>query len=1478
MSGRRVSTDGVYVVQGEMSIVVTCMRRNTRWSSNSPQTQDPLLQNFTKLKERLSTVQTLSELPVDVYLDPFLSVIRSEVTTGPIMTVVLSSIHKLLAYDLIDPAAPNAAKTAETIAENVAHAKFVCSDLPSYEVVLMKIITVLQELLRSSVGPCLSNESVCEIVQSCFRICFERNGTELLRRSAEGVLTEMVCVLFQRLQTLHKCSVLSSDDNMSILLSRETMQQSNPISAQFSSSNAHDDPLLPSDSIAAAESSGTLSESEPVPLEASEKARSQPTSPTAISKPSEFQGSISRAQTSSPVMASQQPVAQTPPMDHSANQVAYGVPCIRELFRFLISLVNPRDMSNTDPMIQMGLSLLTVALETSSAVLHNFSPIMELLEDELCRNLFRLLSSDGLPVFISALRVCFLIFEGQRAHLKYQLEYFLNIIINKTFESYEHREGALDCLLQLSRLPAFLPDIFVNFDCGLYSRNMFELLIKYLGHHAYPEERGLFTTNLLALDALLSVVQQTEAHISGNSQMKLSSSWTRPENLPTLEQTIANKNAKLLLIEGSKIFNENPKKGIAFFQEKNFLSEPLNIDVTAKFLRSNPLLSKAKLGEYIGTLKNVDILEGYVKSFDFREKNIDEALRSFLATFRLPGEAQIIERIVERLADHWHHTYQGERVVVDRDATFILLYAIILLNVDQHNPKNKRPMTLQDFIRNQRGLNNKKDFPRDFLESIYIAIKTREIVMPEEQEGDLKEDYEWKLLLQANREPGADLISTASVYDYDVPVFEAVWSSCVAALCFIFDTAIDESIVKKSLNALHSCTLVAAKFGIHEVIEKIVVALCNRSLLTTKPDPSESLNDHYENLVVAFGRSMKAQLATQMIFLISRDFGEQLRDSWKDVLNCIVQLYHCRLLPKPFLDLQDYVSVDGLCSILPTPKLAIAKSDSSLFSTFSSWLSSDAAGQKDAIKPDFMARSKAENCISQCDLANLSADSCLLSNDALQELCKTLITLCQASVDASDRVSVLLLEILCDISLRNKDRIHVWWEYVSELLVTLVNSSPSPFISERAVVNVLRIANRFIQREEFSQQMISVLKVLMNVNEHSTPKLIDQICAGLVPLIESNYAVIDSCNGWETVFHLLAKGKASQHSLASSMNITGLIVYQRISQDVLNERNFLACFRFLSETAVALKIPGHTVPETDGTKQLRPSVAILSSETSETTLKEVIELLHIMHTLAKQVCSHASGPYLWSSCWLPITLAISDLCLDARRPIRQAALTFVQRSLLLPDMEDSLSSANWLQVFELVLFPLLSELSLPARAGVDLGVIDETRMRACNMLTKVFLLHLNILSGDAGFAQLWLQILAHLERYLQLGELLAEAIPESLKNMLLVMSTSSVFEEDAGRRELLEQTWTRVHQFLPGLRASLFPEQSRQVTSAVLEPAAQETVVKNDSHPVPTTTATSEFTLGPPLILEDHRDDDATKDGGEQSLEGVELHPHPIIV
>lgn len=93
-----------------------------------------------------------------------------------------------------------------------------------------------------------------------------------------------------------------------------------------------------------------------------------------------------------------------------------------------------------------------------------------------------------------------------------------------------------------------------------------------------------------------------------------------------------------------------------------------------------------------------------MSSFDFSDKHIDEALRQFLESFRLPGESQIIERILERFADTWMQTYKGgELVVANRDVAFVLSYAIIMLNVDQHNPKNKTKMKLKDFLRQQRG-------------------------------------------------------------------------------------------------------------------------------------------------------------------------------------------------------------------------------------------------------------------------------------------------------------------------------------------------------------------------------------------------------------------------------------------------------------------------------------------------------------------------------------------------------------------------------------------------------------------------------------------------------------------------------------------------------------------------------------------------------------------------------------------------------
>lgn len=99
----------------------------------------------------------------------------------------------------LDPTHSTLPATVENIADAVTHARFVGSDQASDGVVLMKIVQVLRTLMLSPEGSALTNESVCEVMLSCFRICFEPRLNELLRRTAEHALKDIILLLFMRL-------------------------------------------------------------------------------------------------------------------------------------------------------------------------------------------------------------------------------------------------------------------------------------------------------------------------------------------------------------------------------------------------------------------------------------------------------------------------------------------------------------------------------------------------------------------------------------------------------------------------------------------------------------------------------------------------------------------------------------------------------------------------------------------------------------------------------------------------------------------------------------------------------------------------------------------------------------------------------------------------------------------------------------------------------------------------------------------------------------------------------------------------------------------------------------------------------------------------------------------------------------------------------------------------------------------------------
>ncbi|KAG8226681.1 hypothetical protein J437_LFUL005495, partial [Ladona fulva] len=605
--------------------------------------------------------------------------------------------------------------------------------------------------------------------------------------------------------------------------------------------------------------------------------------------------------------------------DDVVPHVPHNIVCVQELFLFLVSLCNPNEKQNTEDNIRVSLKLLIVSLEVGADAVGSYNSLLTLVKGDLCRNIISLLSSERLTNFAADLQLAFLLFESLRSHLKFQMEAYLVRLASLTTNTdstkiqHEKREVALESLLQFWRIPGFVTELYVNYDCDPYCSNVFEDLTDLLSKNAYPVS-GVQNTHLLSLSALLSVVDSIEYNCrcrveSESKPMGFNGDGKRPilgafhvkgrkfvcENVPTHEEIMAIKHRKELLSSGTEHFNSKPSLGIQVLQENGQLSSPLDPQEVARFFRENPMLDKNKIGEYISNKKNLKVLECFVKSFDFAELRIDEALRLYLETFRLPGEAIPISLVLEQFADHWHSC--NGKPFANSDAAFTLAYAVIMLNVDQHNYNAKKqsiPMTAEDFMKNLKGVNGGKDFEKEMLESIYNAIKKEEIVMPAEQTGIVRENYLWKVLLRRGASKEGTFIHTpVGLFDHEL--FTLIRRPTVAALCLVFDRSDYPMIYELAISGFKKCAMISAHYSMSNDFDSLVISLCK---FTTLLSSSESM----DMLAASFGESLKAQLAAKSVFGLAHRHGDILRDGWKNVLDCIIQLFKCKLLPKELVE------------------------------------------------------------------------------------------------------------------------------------------------------------------------------------------------------------------------------------------------------------------------------------------------------------------------------------------------------------------------------------------------------------------------------------------------------------------------------------------------------------------------------------------------------------------------------------------------
>ncbi|CAF2709471.1 unnamed protein product [Rotaria sp. Silwood2] len=191
--------NAIYIILGEIQALTSSRKNSLRWSTTHSYEESPEMNSFQKLKTILNTVSDLQDIDSNTFLTPFLDIIRSDETSGPITCLALNAVNKFLSYGLIDTQSESASSAIDKVANAVTHTRFVGTNPNNDEVVLMRILQVLRSLLLSPAGSKITNDSVCEILQSCFRICFEIRLSELLRKTSEHVLIDMVQLLFARL-------------------------------------------------------------------------------------------------------------------------------------------------------------------------------------------------------------------------------------------------------------------------------------------------------------------------------------------------------------------------------------------------------------------------------------------------------------------------------------------------------------------------------------------------------------------------------------------------------------------------------------------------------------------------------------------------------------------------------------------------------------------------------------------------------------------------------------------------------------------------------------------------------------------------------------------------------------------------------------------------------------------------------------------------------------------------------------------------------------------------------------------------------------------------------------------------------------------------------------------------------------------------------------------------------------------------------
>ncbi|KAL5113966.1 GDP/GTP exchange factor for ARF [Pleosporales sp. CAS-2024a] len=1427
---------------------------------------NPLMSAFARLRNDLKGCRDIGAFDTPAMLHPFLQVIRSSSTSAPITSLALIAITKFLSYRVIGHGSPRLPEAMQQLSSAITHCRFEASDSAADEIVLLRILKLMEGMISGPGGQVLGDESVCEMMETGLSMCCQARLSELLRRSAEIAMVSMCQVIFRRLKTLE----IESPEELDAL--DEELEAQDDLDGLKMDPSANGSGESASDKVEAPQQSNAGSEKG----HDEHDSAANPATSSTLDLPATADG------------GQQQPLDIRP----------YSLPSIRELFRVLVDLLDPHDRQHTDTMRVMALRIVDVALEVAGPSIASHPSIANLAKDTLCRHLFQLVRSDNMAILNESLRVAGTLLATCRNVLKLQQELYLSYLVACLFPRVEiplepgiepslyegvplapslvklpfeptpngrappvpvrdrqklgleggarkpdAREAMIENLGGLVRIPSFMAELFVNFDCEIDRGDVCMDIVGLLSRNAFPDSATWSTVNVppLCLDALLGYVQSIADRLDDEPQV---------EGFPSAQALREQRAKKKTIIRGASMFNEKPKDGIAFLTAAGIIEDPEDPKCVAKFVKGTTRVDKKVLGEFLAKRGNEAILTAFIELFDFTGQRLDEALRQLLHTFRLPGESALIERIITDFSEQYVRMAQPENIA-DKDAIYILTYAVIMLNTDQHNPNMKQKrMQYDDFAKNLRGVNGGKDFDPEYLKAIYESIKTREIILPEEHNDRHAYDHAWKDLLVKVQSTSDLVICDTNIFDADM--FEATWKPIVATLSYVFMSATDDAVFSRVVLGFDQCAQIAAKYGLSDALDRIISCLSSISTLAPGVPPSTSLNTEVQadkksvmvsETAVRFGRDGRAQLATVVLFQVIKSNEASIREGWNHLIRIMVNLFVNSLIPPYFLSFQKTLALPPIP--LQNPAQIIDRqerpADTGIFSALQSYVSSFANDEPPEPSDQEIEYTLCTvDTVKECHFEDILANISQLPVEALRSLLTSLLE--HIPEDGEPRVIVVkpempgaantrpnvprkagkgplydpslvfVLELATVLALRDDETVKELAKDVTDALASVIRDTSKHHVvvvarSVYYLLSLLKASNEydFIRAPVLLHTFSSFNESLLNECSQTILKGLSDCCKGPSALRSE---LAGSPDFWTILSRLSGVPEAAGDVFKLVEDLT------TSTQPGITADNYEAAIAILNDFATAAQIGAVQEQLFDQAARRGKGQKPKKPESNEVVARGSTAM-HIVFQLSGRAPTFIDQSHLETTkaYWSPILKTLAHQCLNPCREIRHQAFSSLQRTLL----SDNLASPDhgeWLAIFKEVLFPLITQLLKPEVYQSDSLGMSETRVRAATLLSKVFLHYLVLLANiDEGkeLLDLWLKIVTIMDRLINSGQGdLEEAVSENLKNMLLVMSNGGYLappDEKPEQEEMWTETWKRVNRFLPNFLEELFPEE-----------------------------------------------------------------------